>query len=96
MNINTTTSSISALRGLGGQLDITSNAPAAPNRVQPTRTMPEKLPEVGTISGVLNDEENLAIATLFQSSRPNVYTGHGKPQSQAHVASRGVHLDVSA
>ncbi|MFT5367585.1 MAG: hypothetical protein ACI8V2_002546 [Candidatus Latescibacterota bacterium] len=95
MNINSTTSSISALRGLGGQLDITSNVPAAPSRVQPIRT-PENLPQVGTIGGVLNEEENLAIATLFQTARPNMYTGQGATQRQVTPAVRGIHLDVSA
>ena len=95
MNINTSTSSVSALRGLGGQLDITSNVPAAPNKVQPTHT-PESPSQVGTIGGVLNEDENLAIATLFQNARPNSYTGQGASQKQTTPAVRGVHLDVQA
>jgi hypothetical protein len=94
MNINTT-SSVSALRGLGGQLDITSNVSAVPNRVQATRK-PESLPQVGSIKGVLNDEENLAIATLFQTARKNMYTGQGATKAQATPAVRGIHLDVHA
>jgi len=95
MNINSTTSSISTLRGLGGQLDITSQAPAAPDRAQPNRVS-ESLPQVGTIGGVLNEEENMAIATLFQSTQKNTYTGQGATQKQATPAVRGIHLDVSA
>lgn len=95
MNINSSTSAVSALRGLGGQLDLVSNAAASPARVQPTQA-PEKMPQVGTIQGVLNEEENLAIATVFQSARQNTYSGQGTAQAQKTPALRGVHLDVSA
>jgi hypothetical protein len=95
MNINSATSAISTLRGLGGQLDITSSTPAAPAKVQ-ARQPSQALPKIGTIEGVLNDEENLAIATLFQNAKSNMYTGQGAAQKQTSVAVRGIHLDVSA
>lgn len=95
MNINSTTSSLATLRGLGGQLDMTSTTPAAPQGVQSTQAA-EASKQVGTIGGVLNEEENFAIATLFQNARPNTYTGQGATQKQATPAVRGIHLDVSA
>jgi hypothetical protein len=95
MNINSTTSSMATLRGLGGQLDITSNVPAVPKQVQATQPA-DASKQVGTIGGILNEEENFAIATLFQNGRPNTYTGQGATQKQATPAVRGVHLDVSA
>jgi hypothetical protein len=95
MNINSITSSMSALLGLGGQLDISSNTPAAPRQIQSTRTL-ETGPQIGSIGGVLNEEENLAIANLFQSSRPNMYTGQGATQRQVSPGIRGIHFDASA
>lgn len=95
MNINSSTSSVSALRGLGGQLDITSNTPAAPHRVQAAPKV-ARTPQVGTIDGVLNEEENLAIATSFQALRQNTYTLQGASRTQNMPQARGVHLDVSA
>ena len=91
MNINSLTSQISATRALGGRLDMTSQAPASPERAERPRTAD---PMVGTIPGVLSDRETKAIAALFTSSQPNTYTFHGTPLSAP--VKPGLHIDVQA
>ena len=91
MNINT--SSITSPRPLGGQLDITSSAPAKPEPLR-AATKPAQSAQVGTIANVLTEEENTAIAAMFQSSRQNLYTSGGASQTTASVP--GVHLDIRA
>jgi len=93
MNINGFSSSISTTPPLGSRLDITVSEPATPHRTAPARTADTAL-QVGSISDVLNDAENLAIATAFQSTQPNTYTVEG--MARARPMAPGVHLDLQA
>ena len=93
MNINGFSSSVSAPRPLGTRLDITVDEPATPPRISPAQAPDAEL-QVGSISGVLSDAENLAIATAFQSTQPSTYTMAGT--TQARSATPGIHLDLQA
>ena len=91
MNIHGLNTQISPARALGARLDVTSNTPASPEETTPVHT---PTPQVGTIGGVLNAEENMAIAAMFQAGRTNTYTGGGTPRTPA--VNPGVYLDVQA
>lgn len=71
----------------GRRLDVTLSEPA-----RPAVAADAGAPQVGTIRGVLTQEENRAIAALFDSSG-RVYASNGGARQQSVP---GVHLDLQA
>ena len=93
MNINGFPSQISSSRSLGSQLDITLNGISKPQNVSTAGSV-QTQSQVGTISGVLSDEENLAISTIFQKTVQNLYNVSGNTQTTRMIP--GLHLDMQA
>ena len=93
MNINSFSSQISSPRPIGGRLDITLNDLNKINSISNTQSA-EATQQVGTISGVLNDEENMALSTMFQSSGQKLYTVSGNAQTTRIMP--GMSLDIQA
>lgn len=93
MNINGFSSQVSSTRPLGSQLDITLNGVSKPHNIAKAEPI-QSQSQVGTIANVLSDEENLALASTFQSSGQNLYTMSGNTHTTR--VTPGVHLDVQA
>lgn len=89
MKIDSLVSQLSSARASGGRLDVTSQAPAIPERAKEPSN-----PTVGTIPGVLSDRETKALVALFTSSQPNTYTFHGTTRNAP--VKPGLHIDVQA
>jgi len=104
MNINGFPSQVSSARPLGGQLDITLNGASKPQNIALNGvSKPQNIAraesvqlqsQVGTIANVLSDDENLALASMFQSSGQSLYTISGNTQTTR--AMPGSRLDVQA
>lgn len=96
MNINGLTPSVSAAtRAQGARLDITSHALASPERAtSPNKT--NRFAQMGSIPNVLSEEENQAFATMFQTSRQNVYTSNGTTKTASATNKPGAHFDIRA
>ncbi len=85
-NVQFTQSVSSAIKPVGNRVDVTSRVSAEPV-VQSMNTEPQ----VGSISGVLSAEENLAIATLFPPAR-GVYNSQAGTQAPRMLP--GANLDI--
>ena len=91
MNIDSFSSQIASPRPIGGRLDITLNDLGKVNSVSKPAEVTQ---QVGTIPNVLSDEENMAVATMFQSSGQKLYTVSGNTQTTRVMP--GVNLDIQA
>ena len=93
MNINGLQSQVSSLRPLGTQLDITLNGISKPQNVAKAEPVSPQS-QMGSIAGVLSEEENMALASMFQTSGQNLYTVSGNTQITRVMP--GLNLDVQA
>ena len=78
---------------VGSRLDVTLNDPAAPESVSSTRTQNTAF-QIGSISDVLSTEENQAIASMFESTKQQLYTFEGAARKTPSVP--GKHIDFIA
>ena len=74
---------------VNSRLDITLGEPVTPNRAAGIQNT-----QVGSIPGVLTSEENLAIASIFESHQQQVYTPRGATRQT--VSMPGKHIDLIA
>ena len=82
-----------ATNRVGSSLDITPNDPATPEPVSSTRAQNTAV-QIGSISGVLSSEENQAIASMFESTRQQLYTFEGTSRKTPSIP--GKHIDFIA
>ena len=67
-----------APRPVGGRLDIHSDTPAPPHTGQAKTSNRQPVAEVGSLVGILNPQEQQALAAAFGQAENPVYSGRGK------------------